>query len=163
MRFARVFRPFGAQRLLEGHFPAFRCMDFADFGADVGQGLQEKLGNVGQGQGVAARDAVFGDQAEELAQDMVNVTGGLEVTGERCQASGDFFGGKKLALVARVEQAERRVMGGDGHTAGAAVGEWKLAETIPDGPAGEGKRLGRLGFGGARGGAWGRACVFHTD
>ena len=110
-------------------------MGFVDFGADVGQGLEEELGDVGQGQGIAARDAVFGDQVEELAEDVVDVAPGLEMAGEGGETSGDFFGSEKLTFVARVKQAERRVISSDGHTAGAAVGEWKLTKTIPDGPA----------------------------
>ena len=144
--------------------PFVRSLDFVDLGADVGEGLQQKLGNVSQGQGVPARDAVFGDQMEEMAEDMVNVAGGLEVAGMRSETSGDFFGGEKLTFVARVKQAERRVIGGDGHTAGAAVGEWELTKTVPDGPARKRERLGRLGFGSAQGGAWGTAAsVFHID
>ena len=125
--------------------------------------MQQKLGNVSQGQGVAARDAVFGDQMEEMAEDMVNVAGGFEVAGKRGGTSGNFFGGEKLTFVARVKQAERRVIGGDGHTAGAAVGEWKLTEAVAGRPLGERERLSGLRCGGAESGVGGTAaCVFHT-
>jgi len=164
LRFARILGPFGARCFLKGRFPAVRCMDFVDFGTDVGQGLQEKLSNVGECQSVAARDAVFGDQAEELAEDMVNVAGGLEVAGKRSQASGNFFGRKDLTFVARVKQAEGGVMGGDGHTAGAAVAEWKLTKTVAGGPLGERERLSGLRCGGAESGVGGTAaCAFHTN
>jgi hypothetical protein len=63
-----------------------------DFAADVGDGLEEELAEIGESGGVATRDAFLGQGAEDLAEGVVDVYGVIEVTGEGVELGGEFFG-----------------------------------------------------------------------
>ena len=91
------------------------------------EGLEEELGNVGEGAGVAAVHATGGDVGEEFSQDEIDSDGILEVAAEGEEFGADFCGGLELEKFAVVEEAE--LAGGvmKEHAAAAAVGELEVA------------------------------------
>jgi hypothetical protein len=100
-----------------------------DFAADQGDGLEKKLADVGEQGGVARRDAILGDGGEEFAEDVVDVGGGVEVSGKRSgEVPAKAFGFEELALGAGVEDAQGWVILVAGHAALSAVGEREVAE-----------------------------------
>jgi len=103
--------------------PGVGALDAADFAFDGVQAVQEQLANVGEQGGVARGDASLGDEREELAQDVVEVVGGLEVAGEGGEFDADEIRVAELALFAGVVETKGGVGGGAGHAALAAVSE----------------------------------------
>jgi len=93
-----------------------------DFELDGTAVVEEELGDIGEGGGFAAGDAVLGEEVEEFSEDMGEIAGGGEFAGKGGEFSGNGGGVEELALVAGVEGAE----GGMGlvaqHGALAAVG-----------------------------------------
>jgi hypothetical protein len=96
---------------------------------DAGNGVEHKLADVGEDGSVAGRDAALGQGNEEFAEDIVDIGGGHESTGD---GGGDFgaeaLGFEELHLVVGVEKAKRGVALVTEHAAFAAVGELKLAK-----------------------------------
>jgi hypothetical protein len=91
--------------------------------------VEKKLGEIGQEPSVANGNAVGGDKLEELADDVLDVGGGLEVASERGELIADVIEFEELPLLACVEEAERRMRSVTEHATLAAVGEGKLAES----------------------------------
>ena len=91
------------------------------------EGLEEELGDVGEGAGVAAVHASGGDVGEEFAEDEVDGDGIAEIAAEGEEFGADFRGGLELEEFAMVEEAE--LAGGfvEEHAAAAAVGELEVA------------------------------------
>jgi hypothetical protein len=91
------------------------------------EGLEEELGDVGEGAGVAAVHATGGDVGEKFAEDEVDGDGVLEIAAEGEKLGADFGGGLELEKFAMVEEAE--LAGGfvEEHAAAAAVGELEVA------------------------------------
>ena len=88
--------------------------------------MEQKLADVGENGSVAGGDTVLGRSGKEFAQDEVDVGGGHELAGEGGgEFSADTVGFQELHLVARVEEAERRVVATE-HAAAAAVGSLEL-------------------------------------
>ena len=104
----------------------------------MGKTLEEKLGNVGEGDGIAVRDAVLGDKGKEFSQDVVDVAGGLEFARKGDELASGLIRGQELLFAAGVENAQGAVLAPAGHAAGAAVGEGKLAKAVPRWLAGRG-------------------------
>jgi len=87
------------------------------------EGLEEELGDVGEGAGVAAVHASGGDVGEEFAEDEIDGDGILEIATEVEEFGADFGGGLELEKFAVMEEAE--VSGGvvGEHATAAAVSE----------------------------------------
>ena len=92
-------------------------VDEAVFVLDGGEGLEEKLGDIGERGRLAERDAVADEEGEEFSQDMVEVGGGLEAAGQGGELGGDKARGEALFLLGGVVKAE----GGVGMVAGKAA------------------------------------------
>ena len=105
--------------LVAGQFVAF----FVD-------GLEEELGDVGEGAGVAAVHASGGDVGEKFAKDEIDANGILEIGAEGQEFGTDFRGGFELEECALVEEA--KFAGGfvAEHAAAPAVGELEVAAII---------------------------------
>ena len=102
------------------------------FGADAGNGLEQKLGDIAEGDGVFARDAILREKAKDLAEGAVHAGGGGEVSGESYEFGGqiEFAFGKKgedLLLTSSMVAAKIGMMIGAEHAALALVGREKAA------------------------------------
>ena len=100
------------------------------FGADAGNGLEQKLGDIAEGDGVFARDAILGEKAKDLAEGAVHSGGGGEIGGESFElgGQGEFALGKKgedFLLTSGMVEAEIGMMIGAQHAALALVGREK--------------------------------------
>jgi hypothetical protein len=93
------------------------------------EGLEEELGDVGEGAGGAAVHATGGDVGEEFAEDEVEGDGVLEVAAEGEEFGADFLGGLELEEFAMVEEAEIEARVAE-HAAAAAVGELEIAAWV---------------------------------
>jgi hypothetical protein len=107
--------------------------------------IEKKLGEIGEEPGVANGNAIGGDKLEELADNVLDVSDGFEVAGERGEFVADAVQFEELLLLAGVEETEGGVGSMTEHAALASVGERKLAES-------------RFVGSGARAGSF---CSFH--
>jgi hypothetical protein len=137
----------GRVDLAKDLLPALIVLRANGFLLDSTLAVEKELGQVGQEPGVANGNAVGGDKLEELADDVLDVSGGLEVAGERGELIADVVQFEELPLLASVEEAERRMGSVTKHATLAAVGERKLTER---GFVGSGARARLL-------------CSFHGD
>jgi hypothetical protein len=137
----------GRVDLAKDFLPALIVLRANGFLLDASLAVEKKLGQIGQEPSVANGDAVGGDKLEELADDVLDVGGGLEVAGERGELIADVVQFEQLLLLAGVEEAERRMRSMTEHATLAAVGERELAES---GFVGSGARARLL-------------CSFHGD
>jgi hypothetical protein len=97
---------------------------------DGGESLQEELSDVAERDGVAARDAVLREEAEDFAQGAIDVDGCLELAGRRSDVGRkirDLAVGAGLRFCAGVHGAERGMRLGWAHAAATAVRELELA------------------------------------
>jgi len=133
--------------LAKDFLPALIVLCANRFLLDSALAVEKKLGQIGQEPGVANGNAVGGDKLEELADDVLDVSGGLEVAGERGEFIADVVQFEELLLLAGVEETERRMRSVTKHATLAAVGERKLTES---GFVGSGARTRLL-------------CSFHGD
>jgi len=93
----------------------------------VGKGLEKELADVGKRGGNAGRDAVLGESSEELAEDVVDIRGGEEITVEGSGYLGaEALGFAELQFLPGMEETEGRVIRVTRHAAAAAVGKGKL-------------------------------------
>ena len=102
------------------------------FVADAGNRLQQKLGDVAEGDGVFASDLVFREEAEDFAEGAVHSGGGGEVTGEGYEFGGQIefaLGeeGEEFLLAGGMVEAEIGMMIGTQHAALPIVGRTKAA------------------------------------
>ena len=102
------------------------------FGADAGNGLQQKLGDIAEGDSVLARDAILREKAKNLAEGAVHSGGGGEVRGESFElgGQGEFALGEKgedFLLASGMVEAEIGMTIGAQHAALALVGRKKAA------------------------------------
>jgi len=116
--------------------PGGEAVGLLDFVLDGMAVVEEELGDVGEGGGLAAGDAVLGEEVKELSEDVGEVAGGGEFAGKGGEFGGygggveEVLGGvEEVLLLAGVEGAE----GGMGfvaqHGALAAVGGGEEAAT----------------------------------
>ncbi len=89
---------------------------------DAGKGAEEEMSNIGEGGGVARRDAVIGDEGQELAEGVVQAAGGLVFTGERTEFGANAVEINELLLLAGMEEAEGGMGFPAGHAAVATIG-----------------------------------------
>jgi hypothetical protein len=101
--------------------------DPKDIVFDVRHGLQQELGDIGEGGGVAGGDFAKGEGLEDLAEDVVDVETGVEITGERgkflSEFLGELFGVEALLFFLGVKRAKRRMVELAEHAAAATIGE----------------------------------------
>ena len=95
-----------AEGVVDHCLPATGAIGVDDFMANHGNRLEQELAEVREDSGVARREAILSDGFEEIAEDAVDVGGGVKVTGP---GSGDKFaeliGVEKPLLHALVEEA----------------------------------------------------------
>ncbi|MGC1617596.1 MAG: hypothetical protein WA765_03815 [Candidatus Acidiferrum sp.] len=113
---------------VEGIADGFAPFEFAD-GADeffLGEmeGLEEGLGQVGEGGGGFGLDVAAGHGGEETGQGGAKVAGGDEIGREEIrEVLAEIIGGAGLGFFAGVVKAEMRMGAGAGSAAAAAIGE----------------------------------------
>lgn len=134
------------QGAAEGFLPGGEAVGLLDFELDGMAVVEEELGDIGEGGGLAAGDAVLGKEVEELSEDVGEIAGGGEFAGKGGEFGGDGGGVEELALLAGVEGTEGGVGFVVKHGALAAVGGGEEAA----GAAG-------------RGGGGGQRLCFHKD
>src|SRR5579872_96057 len=81
----RIFRSEVDLKIL---LPGFVAEGGDGFGADAGNRLEQKLGDIAEGDGVFARDAILRQKAKDLAEGAVYSGGGGEVGGESFELGG---------------------------------------------------------------------------
>jgi hypothetical protein len=91
--------------------------------------LEEELGDVGEGAGLAAVHAAGGDVGEEFAEDEIEGDGVLEIAAEGEEFGADFLGGLELEEFAMVEEAECLARVAE-HATAAAVSELEVAAWV---------------------------------
>ena len=114
------------ERRLQLAIPGFVAEGGDGFGADAGNGLQQKLGDIAEGDGILARDAILREKAKDLAKSAVHPGSGGEVGGESFEfgGQGEFTLGKKgkdFLLASGVVEAEIGMTIGAEHAALALV------------------------------------------
>ena len=123
-------RTFPSQADLQVLLPNFMAEGGDGFGADAGNGLEQKLGDITEGDGVFARDVMFREKAKDFAEGAVHSRGGGEVSGERYEFGGqiEFALGEKgenFLLASGMEEAKVGVMIGAQHAALPLIGREK--------------------------------------
>jgi len=112
----------GGKCSAEGFLPGREAAGLLNFELDGMPIVEKELGDIGEGGGLAAGEAVLGEEVEEFSEDAGEVVGGGEFAGKGGEFGGDGGRVEELLLVAGVEGAE----GGMGfvaqHGALAAVG-----------------------------------------
>ena len=96
------------------------------FRADAGNGLQQELGEIAEGDSVFARDAILGEKAKDLAEGTIHPRGGGEVGGESFEfrSQGEFALGEKgedFLLAGGMVEAKIGMVAGAQHAALALV------------------------------------------
>ncbi len=118
---------FGGGAAVEGVYglgpAAVKVLVAGEVVAFLVEGLEEELGDVGEGAGVAAVHASGGDVGEEFAEDEIDSDGILEIAAKVEEFGADFGGGLQLEKFAMVEETE--CSGGvvAEHAAAAAISE----------------------------------------
>ena len=107
--------------------PGFVAEGGDGFSADAGDRLQQKLGDIAEGNGVFAGDAILRQKAKDLAEGAVHSGGGGEVGGKSFElgGQGEFALGEEgedFLLAGGVVEAEIGMMIGAQHAALALVG-----------------------------------------
>ena len=120
----RIFACIRDQRRFEFVFPLAIAEGGDIFGADSGDGLQQELGEIAEGDGVFAGDASLGHEEKGLGESAVDAGCGSEVGAERFEF-GSLQGGAITAalLLGGVMSAKRRAVA----AALASIGKGELA------------------------------------
>jgi len=115
---------------LDGGVPGAVAESVLNLSADLGEALEKKLADVGQGDGVAWRNAVLRDEREEFAEDVVDIAGGPEIAGKGDELASSLIGSEELLFAAGVVDTEGAVLRPAGHAAGAAVPKGEAAQVF---------------------------------
>jgi hypothetical protein len=92
------------------------------FAADVGHGLEKKLGEIAERVGGVTGDATLGHGVEDFGEDVVDVGDRVEIAGEGDKLGAElFFLGEAVKFFC-MSGAEARVIGAPRHAATASVG-----------------------------------------
>ena len=90
---------------------------------DAGDGVEEELREVADGESVLAVQALTSELADGVGEENVDAIGGVQVAGAVKELGGDGFGiGLGGQVLLEVMGAEGVVRGSDGHAAAAAGG-----------------------------------------
>lgn len=146
----------GGKTAAEGFLPGGEAVGLLDFELDAMAVVEEKLGDIGEGGGLATRDAVLGEEVEEFSEDVGEVAGGGEFARKGSEFGGDGDGVEELALLAGVEGAEGRVGFVAQHGALAVVGGGEEAAGVAGRGGGGAPTLSGQAV-------RGRALCFHGD
>ena len=112
-----------ADSVVQHVFPLGEFVAEAELMFDVGKGEEHELAEVGKSVSGADGYAVLRDGGEDFSEDMVDVGGGQEVTGEGGgKLRADFARFEELLFFTGMEDAQGSMSGGAGETATAAVG-----------------------------------------
>jgi hypothetical protein len=84
--FGLVLGKNGLERFVSG----FVAEAMGDLLAEARESLQEELGEIAEGDGVATRNAILGEQGEESAEGAVDVGGGPELARKRSEFTGEI-------------------------------------------------------------------------
>jgi hypothetical protein len=94
-------------------------------------GLDESLGEIGEGAGGAGLNVAADNGGQEAAEGGAEIAGGEVLAGEKIgQFAGEFIGGASLGVFAGVVGAEVGMMGGAGSAALAAVGKGETTQGL---------------------------------
>ena len=94
-------------------------------------GLDEGLGEIGEGAGGARLDVAADDGGQEAAEGGAEIAGGEVFTGEEIgEVAGEFTGGAGLGVFAGVVGAEVGMMAGAGRAALAAIGKGETTQGL---------------------------------
>src|SRR2546425_920920 len=94
-------------------------------------GLDESLGEIGEGSGGAGFNVAADDGGQEAAEGGAEIAGGKVLAGEEIgEVTGEFIGGAGLGVFAGVVGAEVGMMGGAGSAALAAVGKGETTQGL---------------------------------
>jgi hypothetical protein len=94
-------------------------------------GLNEGLGEIGEGAGRAGLDVAASYAGDEAAEGGAEIAGGEVFTGEEIRkVAGEFIGSAVLGVFAGVVGAEVGMMGGAGSAALAAIGEGEMTQRL---------------------------------
>jgi hypothetical protein len=94
-------------------------------------GLDEGLGEIGEGAGGARLDVTAGYAGDEAAEGGGEIAGGEVLTGEEVgEVAGEFIGRAGLGVFAGVVGAEMGMAGGAGSAALAAIGEGETTQGL---------------------------------
>lgn len=89
----------------------------------TGDGVEEELREVADGEGVLAVNALAGELADGIGEESVDALGGVEVAGPVEELGGDGFGiGLGRGLLLKVMRTEGVVRGSDGHATATTGG-----------------------------------------
>jgi hypothetical protein len=92
-------------------------------------GLDEGLGEIGDGSGGARLDVAADDGGDKAAEGGAEIAGGEVFAGEEIgQVAAEFIGGAGLGFLAGVVGAEVGMIGGAGSAATAAIGEGETTQ-----------------------------------
>lgn len=109
--------------------PAVPVEGIGEFVLGEMDGLQESLGEIGEGGGGFGFDLSIGDGGEEAGEGETEIAGGDVFAGkEESDIVADLRGGLCLGFLASVEETEMRMAVRAGSAATAAVGEGEGAE-----------------------------------
>jgi hypothetical protein len=101
-----------------------------EFVSHVGNRLEEKLAEVGEGGRMAGGDAAVGQGFEDFGQDVVDVGAVVEVAGEGGKFLAELIGFEELLFFAHVEGAKGGMALHAEHTATATIGELAFTEIV---------------------------------
>jgi len=91
-------------------------------------GLDESLGEIGEGSGGARFYIALEDGGDEAAEGGAEIVGGEVVAGEAIgEVAGEFIGSAGLGFLASVVEAEVGMIAGAGSAAPAAIGKGEAA------------------------------------
>jgi len=112
------------QRSFQFVFPGLITVDGDEFAADSGNGLQQELGEIAEGEGLFLGDAALRRQKKNVAKGAVDVGGGGEIAAERFEP---FEGTVGKIFFALVPCAVMDAQGCGLIAASAAIGKSELA------------------------------------
>jgi hypothetical protein len=92
-------------------------------------GLEESLGEIGDGAGSFGFYITANEGGDQAAQGRAEVAGGDELSGKKIgEILSEFFGGESLGLPAEVVRAEIRTVAGERATALTAIGKGETTQ-----------------------------------
>jgi hypothetical protein len=110
--------------LADGFAPGIVAEGLTVFVLGYADGLEESLGQVGEGASGFGFYFAADDGGEEAGQGGAEIAGGKVLAGEEIgEIAAEFIGGAGLGVFAGVVEAEVRMAGGAGSTALAAIRE----------------------------------------
>ena len=120
----------GHERGAEDVVPCAGTVHASDFVLRAFLTVEQELRKIGEKLGVAHGDAIARDETEEIGDGTANFGHGVEFAGDGGELVADLFEFGELHFFARVEEAERWVIGVAQHAALAAIGVGIVTEIL---------------------------------